>query len=223
MMADDPSATVSVVIPTLNAMGYLPALLVALRAQQPRPPQEILIVDSRSTDGTRDYVSGIGGEVRLMDVACFSHGGTRNLGVRHSSGHIVVFLSQDALPRDPTWLAELLAPFQNDKVVAAFSRQLPKPNANPMEKFFLETHFPATPTVYRSRPDREELQFQRDVFFSNVSSAVRREVMLQHPFDETLVMSEDQQFAHRQPRFVDRHAIHHGIRASEVDIFEQTG
>ena len=33
------------------------------------------------------------------------------------------------------------------------------------------------------------------VFFSNVSAAVRRDVLLTYPFDEDLIMSEDQQWA----------------------------
>ena len=195
MMDRPDNAAVSVVIPTLNAMAYLPALLPALRAQKPSPPKEILIVDSRSTDGTRDFVLQAGGEVRLLDVACFSHGGTRNLGIQNAREPIVVFLSQDAIPRDDTWLARLIAPLQDPQVAAAFSRQVPRPGANPMEQFFLATHFPETPVVYRRRNDGLPPAFQRDVFFSNVSSVVRREVILRHPFDDTLIMSEDQQFA----------------------------
>ena len=195
MMDRPDNATVSVVIPTLNAMAYLPALLPALRSQKPSPPLEILIVDSRSTDGTREVVTQAGGEVRLLDVARFSHGGTRNLGIRNARGSIVVFLSQDAIPRDDTWLAQLVAPFQNPQVAASFSRQVPRPGANPMEQFFLATHFPENPVVYRRRADGQPPAFQRDVFFSNVSSAARREVILRHPFDDTLIMSEDQQFA----------------------------
>lgn len=195
MMDRPDNATVSVVIPTLNAMAYLPALLPALRSQKPSPPLEILIVDSRSTDGTRDVVHQAGGEVRLLDVARFSHGGTRNLGIQNARGSIVVFLSQDAIPRDDTWLAQLVAPFQDPQVAASFSRQVPRPGANPMEQFFLATHFPENPIGYRRRPDGQPPAFQRDVFFSNVSSAARREVILRHPFDDTLIMSEDQQFA----------------------------
>ncbi|MBI2438832.1 MAG: glycosyltransferase, partial [Lentisphaerae bacterium] len=44
---------ISVVIPVLNAAGTLPALLKALVIQQPRPPDEIVLVDSLSTDATR--------------------------------------------------------------------------------------------------------------------------------------------------------------------------
>ena len=35
----------------------------------------------------------------------------------------------------------------------------------------------------------------RDIFFSNVSSAVDRQILLKHPFDEAVIMSEDQQLA----------------------------
>jgi rhamnosyltransferase len=185
----------SVVIPALNAMGYLPALLDALRAQRPHPPREILIVDSGSTDGTGDFADAAGPGVRRLDIARFSHGGARNLGIREARGDVVVFLSQDALPRDDTWLAGLLAPFQAPDVAAAFSRQVPRSDANPMERFFLETHFPEEPALYRLPAGDGNLRFQQDVFFSNVSSAVRRDAALRHPFDETLVMSEDQQFA----------------------------
>jgi hypothetical protein len=34
-----------------------------------------------------------------------------------------------------------------------------------------------------------------EVFFSNVSSAVRRSILVKYPFDETLIMSEDQQLS----------------------------
>ena len=34
-----------------------------------------------------------------------------------------------------------------------------------------------------------------NVFFSNVSAAVRRSILLEFPFDEELIMSEDQQFS----------------------------
>jgi rhamnosyltransferase len=186
--------TASVVIPTLNAMPYLPRLLTALRSQQPGAPLEIVIVDSGSTDGTQEYLKA-DPTVRLIDIARFSHGGSRNLGVRHATGACIVFLSQDALPRDDQWLANLLAPLQGGDVVAAFSRQVPRPDASPMERYFLGTHFPEAPAVYARRPDHADLQFLQDVFFSNVSSAARRDVLLRHPFDETLIMSEDQQFA----------------------------
>ncbi len=187
--------TVSVVIPTLNAMGYLPSLIQALRNQVPHAPEEILIVDSGSTDGTTDYVGCAGEGIRWISISNFSHGGARNLGARESKGRFVVFLSQDAVPIDNYWLDNLLKPFDNPKVAATFARQTPNADANPMECYFLQTHFPQESMIYQPFEPGKDLVFRQDVFFSNVSSAARAEILRQFPFDESLIMSEDQQFA----------------------------
>jgi rhamnosyltransferase len=75
-----------------------------------------------------------------------------------------------------------------------YSRQVPRADAPPTEKFFLAYHFPPGLPLRRVRPAGRSLTLA-DVFFSNVSAAVRRKVLLRYPFDETLIMSEDQQFA----------------------------
>ena len=187
--------TVSVVVPTLNAGPHLPSLLEALRSQSPHAPQEILIIDSGSQDGTVSDAQTAGEPVRVITIARFSHGRARNMGVRETSGDIVVFMSQDAIPENAHWLSELIRPYVMPEVAATFSRQVPRPDANPMERFFLSTHFPYGEPVYMRRNGHEDLLFQRDVFFSNVSSSARRSALLAHPFEEDLIMSEDQQFA----------------------------
>lgn len=189
-----PALSVSIVIPVLNAERYLPGLLAAFSSQRPRPPDEIVLVDSNSTDRTRVLGEAAGSTVRVVPVERFSHGGARNLGARTARGDILALLSQDACPRDERWLAELVRPFDDPTVAATFSRQVPHPDAKPMEAYFYETHFPGGAAVRRERGERATLGFA-DVFFSNVSSAVRRDVLLRHPFDETVIMSEDQQFA----------------------------
>lgn len=117
------------------------------------------------------------------------------MGMKMADGEFVAFMTQDAVPHDDHWLCNLLEPFSDPEVAAAFSRQIPRPEANPMEKFFLATHFPSGDPVTTRRNGSGNLLFQRDVFFSNVGSAARRSVLLKHPFDEELIMSEDQQFA----------------------------
>ena len=186
-----PSA--SVVIPVLNAEPYLETLLEALLLQRPAPPEEILLVDSMSTDRTQ-AIAAAHGAVRVLPIRDFSHGRARNLGARTALGDVVVLMSQDALPADPHWLAHLLAPFADARVAGTFSRQIPRLDASPMERFFYSSHFPAGPPKRRrARPgERPTLD---GVFFSNVSSALRRAVLLTHPFEEELIMSEDQQWA----------------------------
>lgn len=184
---------VSVVIPVLNAAQHLPALFDALSSQEPSGPREIVLVDSNSTDATCE-VAGRYDDVRVIPIAEFSHGRARNLGAREASGAVIVFMSQDALPRDGSWLAKLVEPFNDEKVAATYSRQVPRADANPMERFFLMTHFPDRDAEMREKQAGQEPTL-KSVFFSNVSSAVRRELLLTHPFDETLIMSEDQQLS----------------------------
>jgi rhamnosyltransferase len=187
------SPTVSVVIPTLNAEPYLRGILEAIFSQEPTSPSEVILVDSMSTDATRD-IAASDARVRVVPIADFSHGRARNLGARAAVGEVVVMLTQDALPADRTWLAALLAPFADPQVVASYSRQVPCADANPMERFFLERRFPPRPPVRRERRGDATLTLE-DVFFSNVSAAIRRDALLRQPFDETLIMSEDQQFS----------------------------
>ncbi|MFA5344156.1 MAG: glycosyltransferase [Kiritimatiellia bacterium] len=184
---------ISVVIPVLNAAGPLPALLEALASQQPAPPDEIVLVDSLSTDDTR-RIALAQANVRVVPLERFSHGRARNIGAREATGEVIVLMTQDALPADSHWLAALLAPLDDRQVAAVYSRQVPRADAPPTEKFFLAYRFPAGPPLRRVRPAGRAPALE-DVFFSNVSAAVRRDVLLRHPFDETLIMSEDQQFA----------------------------
>lgn len=190
---EDRPPSVSVVIPTLNAAAFLPRLFAALFSQEPLAPAEVILVDSRSVDATAS-VAAAEPRARVVPISDFSHGRARNLGAREARGEIVVLLTQDAVPADRGWLAALLAPFADPQVVASYSRQVPHADANPMERFFLLKRFPPGPAVRRVARGAAPLAFE-DVFFSNVSAAVRRETLLEHPFDEELIMSEDQQFS----------------------------
>ena len=72
----------AVIIPTLNPGKALPALLEALRRQTVKP-EEILIADSSSDDGTAEWIRQEPG-VRVISVKReeFDHGGTRDMALR---------------------------------------------------------------------------------------------------------------------------------------------
>lgn len=192
-MVESTVPRVSVVIPVLNARPWLPALLSALQSQQPVPPLEIILVDSGSTDGTENEASQCP-LVRILPIKKFSHGGARNLGVRAARGDYIALLTQDACPADDHWLAFLVQALHETSAVAVYARQVPRAEANPMEQFFLADRFPPGPRVVRTaRPG--QVLLQEHVFFSNVAALIRRDILLQFPFDEELIMSEDQQFS----------------------------
>jgi len=190
-MSDLDRATISVVIPVLNAGRYLPKLIPAILDQKPVAPSEIILVDSMSTDNTREIAAHFPA-VRVVPIENFSHGRARNVGARAARGDLVILMTQDALPQDDTWLAKLIAPLADQKVAATYSRQVPYDDASPMERYFLLTHFPPGPTVRREKTEGGELNLGQ-VFFSNVAAAIRRDLLMKFPFDETLIMSEDQQ------------------------------
>ena len=131
-----PNLDVSIVIPVFNASKYLLPLLDAFRSQTPVPPKEIILADSLSTDNTRDIVSGIP-NIRVIPIPVFTHGNARNIGASQAKGDVIVILSQDALPRNSSWLASLIEPFSDASVAATFSRQIPHENAKPMEKMVI--------------------------------------------------------------------------------------
>lgn len=183
---------VSIVLPTLNAEAHLPALLKAVFSQR-LEPQEILVVDSGSTDGTLQ-IAAAHERVRVVPIEDFSHGRARNIGATAAGGEIIAYLSQDALPRDELWLSELVDPLRQENVAASYSRQMPRENASPMEEFFLLNRFPEEGVLREKQVGGGELGLDQ-VFFSNVSSAVKKDVLERFPFDEDLIMSEDQQLS----------------------------
>ena len=186
------SLTVSVVIPTLNAAPYIPKLLDALFSQSVLPEQ-VILVDSNSSDTTRELAS-VDSRVQVVPVDAFTHGGARNLGARSATGDVVVFVTQDALPLNTMWLQNLIAPFDDECVAAVCSRQIPRDNASPMERFFLAKRFPEKRTDRNLESVGEDCGYE-SVLFSDVSGAVRRACLLEHPFDESLIMGEDQQLS----------------------------
>jgi rhamnosyltransferase len=190
-----PPPRVTLLLRTWNAAPWLPELLDRL-AEQTTRPLELLLVDSESTDATPALAEAAGPRVaesgtRIVTLprGDFTHARSTNLGFREARGDIVAMLSQDALPADATWLARLVAPLDG-ATVASFSRQVPRPDAYPLERWQIEADYPPGATSgSASTPG---------VAYSNVASAALRSAWSEEPFDETLLIAEDRVWARRQ-------------------------
>ena len=91
------------------------------------------VIDSDSTDGTREFFLSRGWLVERINATDFNHGGTRQWAVEQfPDAEIAVFLTQDALPTDEKTISNLLAAFEDPKVGCAYGRQLPHPGASPL-------------------------------------------------------------------------------------------
>ncbi len=84
---------VSVVIPAFNVAPYLEEAIASVR-RQTVPPDEIIIVDDQSTDGTWELAQTLGATA-LRTGHNAGAGRARNLGIRASAGDVVAFLDAD--------------------------------------------------------------------------------------------------------------------------------
>ncbi|MEE8329737.1 MAG: glycosyltransferase [Thermodesulfovibrionia bacterium] len=185
---------ISVIIPTLNAQDSLHRILTSLKEQTIL--SETIVIDSLSSDNTVEIAESYGVKIIIIKREDFDHGGTRNLAVTHSSGDIIVFLTQDALPEDKYFIENLIKPLEKAGIAAAYGRQIPQIDARPTEKFARFFNYPETPLV----KDNESLCEIgiKTFFFSNVSSAIRKKEFEElGGFAENLIMNEDMLFAAR--------------------------
>jgi glycosyltransferase involved in cell wall biosynthesis len=178
--------SVSVVIPVKNGGPLLADALEAVRAQG---DVELIVTDSESTDGSADLARAAGAEVIEIPPEEFGHGRTRNLAAERSSGELICFITQDAVP-EPGWLAAYHEAFELDpRVGAAYGPHLPFPDTSPMiarelTEFFAGFSPNGTPALHRNG----DL-----TFLSNVNACYLRECWAELRFPD-IEYSEDQAF-----------------------------
>src|SRR5947209_5110922 len=111
---------VSVIIPAYNAETTLPLCLTAL-LEQTRLPDEIFVVDNRSTDGTVAVAEDFARRSGLIHISSEEQRGdcpARNRGLAESTGDILVFTDADCVP-DREWLERLVSPYHADPSLEA--------------------------------------------------------------------------------------------------------
>jgi GT2 family glycosyltransferase len=108
----------SVIIVTHNSAGLVPAVLDAL-AHDPERPDEVIVVDSASTDGTLEQLGGY--EVTVIaEKENVGFAGGCHIGARAARGDALVFLGHDTVPR-PGWLGPLVAALDDPEIGAAMA------------------------------------------------------------------------------------------------------
>ncbi|HUE75732.1 MAG TPA: glycosyltransferase [Chloroflexota bacterium] len=123
---------VSVIATVLNEEGSIDALLRSLMAQT-RPPDEIVIADGGSHDGTVAAIvaaQGAGAPIRLIELPGANISMGRNAAILAASGDIIA-CTDAGVRLEPTWLHEIVAPFcdpgnANVDVVSGFFNPDPR-------------------------------------------------------------------------------------------------
>jgi rhamnosyltransferase len=99
-------------------------------------------------------------------------------------------MTQDTLLKDKTSLESLLSSLEDITVAAAYGRQVPKEDANPVERFVRSFNYPPMGMI-KGINDLPRLGI-KTFFFSNACSAVKKKVFKEiGGFPEKIIMNED--------------------------------
>ncbi|MHB1739391.1 MAG: glycosyltransferase family 2 protein [Actinomycetes bacterium] len=115
---------VSVIIPTWNGRELLEGCLLALD-RQTRRPDEIIVVDNGSVDGTVPWLVTAWPDVRVVALAQNTgFAPAVNRGIAEATGSLLVLLNNDATA-DPRWLQSLAdAAGSTDEAVGFFASKI---------------------------------------------------------------------------------------------------
>jgi rhamnosyltransferase len=137
----DPENKVGVLVLTLNAAQHLRRCLEPVLQSSLRP--KVLVIDSSSTDGTRDIAARLGVQVMKIKPNEFNHGATREQGRKLLNTEVVVMMTQDAYPVNPAMLEYLIQPILSGQSSVSYARQLPHQHADLVESFQREYNYPS--------------------------------------------------------------------------------
>lgn len=199
---------VSVIIRTKNEEKWIGSCLESV-FNQDYPNFEVIVVDNESTDHT--VKKALKYNIKLVTIKEYRPGLAINIGIRASSGEIVVLLSGHCVPVNNEWLSHLVTDLSQNNVAGVYGRQEPLSFSSALDKRDLAITFGLDKKIQ-----------QKDSFFHNANSALRREIWDAFPFDEEVTNIEDRVWGAKvvaagfnivyEPlaRVYHHHGIHHG-------------
>ena len=167
----DGRVLVDVIIPVYRPGKRFFCLLERLR-EQTYPVNRIIVMnteerywDSRACEGIDNL------EVYHVTRQEFDHGNTRNLGAGISEAEVMIFMTDDAVPRGQRLVERLVEALswqgpKGERVAAAYARQLPDRDCRPVERCTREFNYPKDSRV-KTLADLPELGI-KTYFASNV-------------------------------------------------------
>lgn len=205
-MSNNSTKFISVFVPTFNGEKYLGECIEAVLNQELPTGYglELIIIDSGSNDQTLDVLALYKDRLQLIQIpnSEFSHGGTRQRAAEIAKGEFILFLTQDATPTHYRWIINMIEPFfLSDKIGCVFGRQVPRPNAAATIKREVSSVFGGLGAadaiiIHRNRSLVDGVETNAlNSFFSDVNSAVRRDLLTGSVPFRDIRYSEDQALA----------------------------
>lgn len=124
----------------------------------------------------------------------FDHGKSRNFGARKSEADIIVFMTQDAVPKSEYLLEKLIAPLADENVACSYARQVTAEDSTMTERLTREFNYPAEPKV-KSKADLKDMGI-KTYFCSNVCCAYNAKIFKElQGFINHTIFNEDMIYA----------------------------
>ncbi|MCG8584004.1 MAG: glycosyltransferase family 2 protein, partial [Pirellulales bacterium] len=179
---------VSFLIRTLNEIADLPAAIERIEQQRGDFDTEIIVVDSGSDDGTREYAENHT-LCELVPIAQseWSWGSALNLGMSTASANYVVVISAHCLLYDDAFLQKATELLQSHELAAVYGRQYPILNNDPFEEYELAAWYPDKDYYPMSL---ETICAAEGIGVSNACCVVRKQIWEQVGYREELQSME---------------------------------
>ncbi|MCC6544057.1 MAG: glycosyltransferase family 2 protein [Nitrospirae bacterium] len=230
---------VSVIIPVNNGGEKLKGLLGMIRSQRKVNDIEIIVIDSGSSDNSKEIAAGFGAVIIDIPQKEFNHGMTRNTGAAKATGDYLVFTVQDALPINNYWLYNMVCPLiEYPRLAALSSKQFVKPEADLFSLWKNEL----LGTILGFEQDSmytllmdiggiglrafDGATKRRLTFFDNVSSCVRRDIFGEVKFTP-MMNAEDIDFGvkllHKRKviGYLNSTGVYHWHERGAVDVLKR--
>lgn len=173
----------SIIIRAYNEEKHIGRLLTGIM-QQNFSEYEIILVDSGSTDATLAIASRYPVRIVHIEPQEFTFGYSLNQGISHANGDFIVIVSAHVYPVYPDWLEMLIKPFDDPQVALTYGKQRGNRSTKYSEHQVFARWFPEKSQRRQTHP-----------FCNNANAAIRKELWLQHAYNETLTGLEDLEWA----------------------------
>lgn len=199
---------VSAVIRAYNEAKHIGRLLDGLEQQTVRP-DEIILVDSGSTDDTVTIAEAAGCIIVPIAKDEFSFGRALNRGCAVANGDVLLIASAHVYPVYNTYVEHMVSAFDRAGVGIAYGRQVGDER----------TKFSESRVMLKWFPD-QNIWDQSHPFSNNANAAVLKSVWEESPYDESLTGLEDLDFAKKA---LNRgHKISYVADAPVVHVHQET-
>ena len=173
---------ISVIVPTYNRAGYIGKTIQSV-LQQENGNFELIIVDDGSTDNTEEIVlSFADSRIKYFKKSNAERAAARNYGVKKAQGHFVTFLDSDDLLKE-NHLSEAISFLGRHTDVAFF--HLGYDVINPDGTIIYS---------WKALPDPVNDKLVEGNFLSCLGVFVKKEILLQHPFNEDRALSGSEDY-----------------------------